>query len=65
MANVKIQAIDDGPFMVKGEVEIVDGEGNTMDTKEECYLCRCGLSKNKPYCDGSHKDKFQSRDRAK
>ena len=45
-----------GPYAVKGAVELVDqtwGEGASRD----CYdLCRCGQSKNKPFCDGAHWD---------
>jgi CDGSH-type Zn-finger protein len=31
-----------------------------METKPAFSLCRCGLSNNKPFCDGSHKGKFDS-----
>lgn len=65
MANVKIQALDNGPFMVNGEVDIVDGQGNVMETKEQCYLCRCGLSGNQPYCNGAHQGKFNNEVRKK
>lgn len=65
MANVKIQALDNGPFMVSGEVDVVDGQGKVMETKQECYLCRCGLSSNQPYCSGAHDGKFKNEVRAK
>lgn len=65
MANVKIQVLDDAPYIVKGEVELIDGEGKTIETASELHLCRCGLSKNMPYCDGSHKGKLNSKVRAK
>lgn len=61
MAEVKF--LDNGPIVALG-VTLVDGEGNQLDSKAEVYLCRCGLSNNKPYCDGSHKDKFASTVRA-
>lgn len=61
MANVKIQVLDDGPLAVKGETELLDGDGKTMKVESELYLCRCGLSKNKPYCDGAHQGKFESK----
>lgn len=54
MAGVTIKASDNGPLRVKGSIELMDGEGNLMETKEEFALCRCGQSKNKPFCDGSH-----------
>lgn len=61
MAEVKF--LDNGPIVASG-VTLVDGEGNQLDSKAEVYLCRCGLSKNKPFCDGSHKNKFESTIRA-
>jgi hypothetical protein len=65
MSQISIQALDNGPFHVKGDTLLLDGEGKTMDTTSELYLCRCGLSKNSPYCDGSHQDKFKSEVRLK
>lgn len=60
MSKVKIQVLDNGPYMVKGEVEILDGEGKLLETKQECYLCRCGLSQNQPYCSGAHIGKLNN-----
>lgn len=65
MADVKVQILDDAPIIVKGEAELMDGEGKSMGTHPELHLCRCGLSQNKPHCDGSHKGKFESKVRAK
>lgn len=45
----------DGPLKVKGALEVVSGTGRTISRTSETYLCRCGASANKPYCDGSHK----------
>lgn len=45
----------DGPLKVKGALEVVSGTGRTVNRTSETYLCRCGASANKPYCDGSHK----------
>ena len=44
-----------GPLRVQGPHEIVTGTGRTILRASETYLCRCGGSANKPYCDGSHK----------
>ncbi|GAB3095802.1 CDGSH iron-sulfur domain-containing protein [Lysobacter terrae] len=44
-----------GPLKVTGNLEIVSGTGHTLDRVTETWLCRCGHSKNKPYCDGSHR----------
>jgi len=45
----------DGPLMVEGALEICAGSGRTIERGEKFWLCRCGASANKPYCDGSHK----------
>jgi hypothetical protein len=44
-----------GPLRVQGPLEIVTGTGRTILRTNEAYLCRCGKSANKPYCDGTHK----------
>ncbi len=44
-----------GPLRLVGNLEIVSGTGRTCNKVDETYLCRCGHSNNKPYCDGSHK----------
>jgi CDGSH-type Zn-finger protein/uncharacterized Fe-S cluster protein YjdI len=44
-----------GPLGLKGNVEILTGTGRTVDRVVATALCRCGASKNKPYCDGTHK----------
>ena len=53
MANVKVN--NDGPYIVSGEVELVDADGNAFTKNETFGLCRCGASENKPFCDGAHK----------
>jgi CDGSH-type Zn-finger protein/uncharacterized Fe-S cluster protein YjdI len=50
-----IDPTPDGPLHVKGNLEIVSGTGKTVNRVTECWLCRCGQSKKKPYCDGSHR----------
>jgi len=44
----------DGPNQVAGSIELADGEGNNPESKEHYALCRCGASKNKPFCSGQH-----------
>lgn len=61
MAEIKV--MDNGPLRVSG-VTLVDAEGNPIETKEQYSLCRCGLSDKKPFCDGTHKGKFESAVRA-
>lgn len=65
MADTKIQVLDNGPFIVKGNVEILDGVNKAMETPEPYALCRCGLSTNMPFCTGAHQGKFNSEVRAK
>ncbi|TVY07827.1 CDGSH iron-sulfur domain-containing protein [Paenibacillus cremeus] len=63
MKMAEIKVLDDGPLLASG-VTVVDGEGNPLKTKEQVYLCRCGLSANKPFCNGAHKGKLDSKVRA-
>jgi CDGSH-type Zn-finger protein/uncharacterized Fe-S cluster protein YjdI len=44
-----------GPLEVSGNVELVSGTGRTIGRLTKTWLCRCGGSKKKPYCDGSHR----------
>jgi CDGSH-type Zn-finger protein len=63
--KVKITVRDNGSLKVHGDFEIVDVEGNQIPHEgESAALCRCGHSANKPFCDGSHKEKFESTVRA-
>ena len=61
MATTKLTINPNGSIRLEGDFEIVDKQGNTYDLggRELVSLCRCGLSKNKPYCDGSHKGNFE------
>jgi CDGSH-type Zn-finger protein/uncharacterized Fe-S cluster protein YjdI len=52
---LNVQPLKDGPLMVTGNLEVVSGTGRTTDKVTKTFLCRCGQSANKPYCDGSHK----------
>lgn len=49
-----VTPLKNGPLQVKGNHELVTGTGKTTNKLEDSYLCRCGQSANKPYCDGSH-----------
>ncbi len=43
-----------GPLFVRGGIPIFDAEGQPYEVRNRVTLCRCGTSKNKPFCDGSH-----------
>lgn len=47
--------LKDGPLLVQGVVEVRGADGQVERRTERAALCRCGASKNKPYCDGSHR----------
>jgi len=51
----RIRIIKDGPYAVSG-VDLADHELGAGATSARYTLCRCGASKNKPFCDGSHWD---------
>ncbi len=55
--TTNIKALKDGPLQVSGGVQVEDahGEKKEFEAGKDAWLCRCGASKNKPYCDGSHK----------
>jgi CDGSH-type Zn-finger protein/uncharacterized Fe-S cluster protein YjdI len=50
-----VKATRNGPLEVRGNMEIVSGTGRTIARLTKTWLCRCGGSKNKPYCDGTHR----------
>ncbi len=52
---VNVEPQPNGSLKVTGNLEVVTGTGRTINKVTQAWLCRCGQSKNKPYCDGSHK----------
>jgi CDGSH-type Zn-finger protein len=61
MASTKIMVNTNGSLKIEGDFEIVDKEGRVynLNGREKVSLCRCGLSKNKPFCDSSHRGVFE------
>ncbi len=57
MSDPKITVNLHGPLKIEGPVALVDHEGKELPSKDGIpyFLCRCGSSANKPFCDGSHK----------
>ena len=47
-------AVRNGPLKIEGSLEIVSGTGATLAKTAKTFLCRCGHSSNKPFCDGTH-----------
>lgn len=52
--DATIRPIVDGPYRVRGGIEVVGAGGRSYEVRERQTLCRCGNSRNKPFCDGSH-----------
>jgi CDGSH-type Zn-finger protein len=69
MTDVVIQVRDNGPLMIQGPVQVLDGGGQEFPrdaAKPAIFLCRCGHSANKPFCDGAHKASgFQAAERGR
>ena len=52
----RITAYRDGPFLVRGPFTLTDQDGNDIEIgRETVALCRCGKSRIRPFCDGTHK----------
>ena len=67
MTDITITPSDNGPYMVEGPVSVVDADGTRYDLSEQTtiFLCRCGGSRTKPFCDGTHERlNFQAAHRA-
>ncbi len=55
---IVIRCRENGPLLIQIPIKIIDHLGNEFAIpigKENIALCRCGQSKNKPFCDGSHR----------
>lgn len=56
---IDVLTLKNGPLMVSGDLgdlALKDGDGNPYDLggQSKVYLCRCGASTKKPFCDGQH-----------
>lgn len=49
----ELKVVNGGPLIVKGEVKLILPDG-TEQSGTKMFICRCGKSANKPFCDGSH-----------
>lgn len=55
MEQLKIEVMKSGPLLVTGTFVLIDDQGNEEIKSGNLALCRCGASKNKPFCDGLHR----------
>lgn len=58
MNRITIRLRENGPYVIDGPFRLVDHEGNEFtlpSDKPAVALCRCGQSKNRPFCDGTHR----------
>lgn len=53
---LEIRPVPNGPLGLVGPVEVTDANGGRIGRGKKVFLCRCGQSSNKPFCDGSHKE---------
>ncbi len=54
--TLEIKKAKNGPLLLSGHIKLVTSSGRVAWEGDKCALCRCGHSKNKPFCDGAHKD---------
>jgi CDGSH-type Zn-finger protein len=50
----EIGIVEDGPIYVRGGIDVEGANGQNYEKQNRMTLCRCGASKNKPFCDGTH-----------
>ncbi|MGR8940373.1 MAG: CDGSH iron-sulfur domain-containing protein [Gammaproteobacteria bacterium] len=53
--RLTITPTPNGPLQVEGNLEVCSGTGRTLIRTQKTWLCRCGASQNKPFCDGTHR----------
>ena len=53
--NPSITLYRDGPLLIRGPVDLLDQDGNPIESdRRTVALCRCGKSRIRPFCDGTH-----------
>ncbi len=53
--TAEFKVLKNGPLQVSGDFVLTSMGGKVIETKDPIFLCRCGASGNKPFCDGSHR----------
>ncbi len=51
----QVRVFENGPLAIKGPCAITTSDGDVVEFEKDAFLCRCGASSKKPFCDGSHK----------
>ena len=61
MEKTRLTINNNGSVRIEGDFEIVDMQGNEygLQGRTIVSICSCGMSQNKPFCDGSHKGHFE------
>ena len=54
VSHTNIQVCKNGPLLIQGDFSLQDESGGEITTPGRAALCRCGGTKNPPFCDGSH-----------
>lgn len=49
-----VKIFSNGPLLIPKSIDIKDSKGNFLRPGQDKFICRCGHSKNQPFCDGSH-----------
>ena len=52
----RVKILENGPLLCTGEIEVCAADGYVFGKGSDIALCRCGESRNRPFCDGSHKE---------
>lgn len=52
--ETKVEALQNGPLLVHGTLHVTNSNGSKEIKNKTTAFCRCGVSNNKPYCDGAH-----------
>ena len=53
--ETKVEVLENGPLLVHGALQVNKIDGQVDEKNKVTAFCRCGASKNRPYCDGAHK----------
>jgi len=53
--KAEFKVFKNGPLQISGDFELFDSAGGIITRQSPVFLCRCGKSADKPFCDGSHK----------